>query len=397
MHMFERRYGSNAKMRVTILKAGVTDEAASADWTPAVGDVTVSKDGGAAANITTLPIAIVMGHGAVWEFQLSTAESQAAEIVINICDAATKAVQDTAISISTFGHPLSGQAFRDSLFSDTAVASANNSIQLPETCDIDPTDMVCTVFSAAALENVAVQGFDPETLIVTFVRDLSNTPIDPVTFAFYPLGLTAATDYATAQNASDELAALNTLANAVADVQGDVDNIQTNQLPPALTADGNLMVDALRIGGVTQTGRDLGAGVLVADKTGFSLSPAANIAVFSAPLASLTANGSIGLFLATQLDATMSSRATPAEVYNSCLQVIDDDEYNEPPQETPPSTATLAYKINYCFKFLINPKLQNPNEMQVFNSDGSRVDHKQAVTVDDVAQVATRGRFFSGP
>lgn len=97
---FIRKYGTAAKVRIPVVKASSADFAVSGDWTPATGDVKISKDGGNVANITTLPVAV----GALWEFAISATEMQAAEITIQVVDAATKAVQDQAVSIITFGN-----------------------------------------------------------------------------------------------------------------------------------------------------------------------------------------------------------------------------------------------------------------------------------------------------
>lgn len=102
MSQYLRQYGVAAKVRVAMTKRAVVDFAVAADWTPATGDVKVSKDGGAIANITTLP-AVITSSG-MWEFSLSATEMQAAEITITVIDSATKAVEDKYISICTYGN-----------------------------------------------------------------------------------------------------------------------------------------------------------------------------------------------------------------------------------------------------------------------------------------------------
>ncbi len=96
-----RQYGVAAKFRAPMTKRSVLDLAVSADWTPATGDVKISKNGGAIANITTLP-AVISGS-AMWEFSLSATEMQCAEATITVIDSATKAVEDALFSIITFG------------------------------------------------------------------------------------------------------------------------------------------------------------------------------------------------------------------------------------------------------------------------------------------------------
>lgn len=104
--MFQRKYatGTGADIHIPIIKVGVVDYALSADWTPVAGDVKISKDGGAAANIGTLPTALTMGNTAIWKFVFSNAELTAARIVVTVADATTKAVEDQTIIIETYGN-----------------------------------------------------------------------------------------------------------------------------------------------------------------------------------------------------------------------------------------------------------------------------------------------------
>src|SRR5262245_5695037 len=113
-----RKYGVATHIYVPIIKRAAVDFAVSGDWSPAAGDVKISKDGGAAANVTNLPIAITMGNGAIWDLSLTATELQAAKIVITVVDSATKAVEDQCIVIETFGNAsaeLSGIDFTDSV------------------------------------------------------------------------------------------------------------------------------------------------------------------------------------------------------------------------------------------------------------------------------------------
>lgn len=91
---------SGTHIRVPVVKAGVQDFAASGDWTPAAGDVKLSKDGGTQANIGTLP---TYTNGA-WEFQLTGTELTCKQLEIMVVDAATKAVEDQCVIVETYGH-----------------------------------------------------------------------------------------------------------------------------------------------------------------------------------------------------------------------------------------------------------------------------------------------------
>lgn len=104
MGAFLRKYNaatsSGTHIGLPMIKAGSSDFAVSADWTPAAGDVKVSIDGGTQANIATLP-AYTNGQ---WIFQLSGAETTGKSIRVAVVDAATKAVEDQFFVIETFGH-----------------------------------------------------------------------------------------------------------------------------------------------------------------------------------------------------------------------------------------------------------------------------------------------------
>lgn len=102
--MFISKYGVARHIYIPIVKRAVVDFAVGADWTPAAGDVKISKDGGAAANVTNLPTAIAMGNGAIWDFSLTATEMQAAQVMVTVADSATKAVEDQSFVIETHGH-----------------------------------------------------------------------------------------------------------------------------------------------------------------------------------------------------------------------------------------------------------------------------------------------------
>lgn len=109
--MFLNKYGVARHIYIPIIKRGVVDFAVGADWTPVAGDVKISKDGGAAANVTNLPTAITLGNTAMWDFSITATEMQAAQIHISVADSATKAVEDTMFIIETYGNASGQHAF----------------------------------------------------------------------------------------------------------------------------------------------------------------------------------------------------------------------------------------------------------------------------------------------
>lgn len=101
------KYGTQSDIRFSMVKRAVVDLAVSADWTPAAADSAISKDGGNYAD-TTNTVAVVGGSPtrsvAGWKLTISSTEAQAAELNIQIVDAATKAVEDNFIAVYTYGN-----------------------------------------------------------------------------------------------------------------------------------------------------------------------------------------------------------------------------------------------------------------------------------------------------
>jgi hypothetical protein len=104
--VFLRKYasGTGADLYIPMVKRAVVDFAVSADWTPAAGDVKVSLDGAAAANIATLPVAVTMGNTAMWKFVFSNSELTCKYLSVTVADSATKAVEDAMFVVETYGH-----------------------------------------------------------------------------------------------------------------------------------------------------------------------------------------------------------------------------------------------------------------------------------------------------
>lgn len=108
---FLTKYNVARHIYIPLIKAGVNNHAVSADWTPAAGDVKISKDGGATANVTNLPTAIAMGNSTIWDFSLTATELSAAQIMVIVADSVTKAVEDDGFIIETYGNASAEHVF----------------------------------------------------------------------------------------------------------------------------------------------------------------------------------------------------------------------------------------------------------------------------------------------
>lgn len=143
----ERKYGAAATILFPMIKAGETNFATGSDWTPVAADTQISKDEAAFGNTTNTPSH--EGNG-MWSLSLTATEMQAARIMITVVDAATKAVEDQAIIISTYGNA----SAQHELDRDVPRVSA----------DVDAINGSTT--AAADLEDLVLNGYDSDDNVV---------------------------------------------------------------------------------------------------------------------------------------------------------------------------------------------------------------------------------------
>ena len=105
--------------------------------------------------------------------------------------------------------------------------------------------------------------------------------------------------------------------------------------------------------------------------------------------------GTLGAAEIPNLDAAVSTRATPAQVNTEVLDVLNVDTFAEPPQEAPPATASLVKKIGYIYKAFRNRITQTSTQFTVYNDDAITVGHK--ATVSDDGTTFDRGEVATGP
>lgn len=98
---------------------------------------------------------------------------------------------------------------------------------------------------------------------------------------------------------------------------------------------------------------------------------------------------------ASNLDAAISTIATPAQVKTQVVAALNTDTYAEPAQGAPTATTTLVNKIGHLYKYLRNRVTVTATTISVFNDDAVTVDHKS--THSDDGTTYDRGEFASGP
>lgn len=119
MGAFLRKYGAAATIDGLVLIAG-NDTDYKSSPTLAAGDAKVSKDGGALANLATLP-AVTPAASRLVRISLSSTEMEAARVVILLVDQTTPHEwEDQLVIIETYGHAGAAHAFD----LDTAVPEA---------------------------------------------------------------------------------------------------------------------------------------------------------------------------------------------------------------------------------------------------------------------------------
>jgi len=322
--MFLSKYGEARVIEIPVIKRAVVDFAVGADWTPVAGDVKISKDGGAAANVTNLPTALVMGNGAAWIFSLTATEMQAARVLVTVVDAATKAVEDQSFIIETYGNAAAQHAFDldtasvaqtgdaftrlgapagASVSADVAGVQAdtdNIQTRLPAALDtgrIIAKAEVVTDKSGYALSAAGVQAiWDALTSALTTAGSIGKLLVDNVNFSLTAIAAFIDTEVSAIKAKTDQLTF--TIANKVdSSIQAAGDFAQA--------AADKVWASATR--------------TLTAFSFAVDLSAAATQAVWDKLTSALTVVGSIGKLLVDNINATVGSRATQTSV-----DVIDD-------------------------------------------------------------------------
>ena len=107
------------------------------------------------------------------------------------------------------------------------------------------------------------------------------------------------------------------------------------------------------------------------------------------------AAGAITSSEAPNLDAAITSRATPAQVNTEVVDVITVDTITLPGQAAPPLTPTLEETLAWLYKNFRNRKTQTATQWSLLADDESTVDSK--ATVSDDATTAIKQEIVTGP
>lgn len=146
-----RKWGVAASFVFPLIDAGAVDFEAT-PVTFVAADCQVSKIGAAFANTGCIPWHI--GNG-IYAASLNATEMQAARLVITIIDSATKAWEDQAIVVSTYGHATSAQHAFDLDLATQSVTTTSISASAIGASQIATSAIDQSNFSTAAANRVA--------------------------------------------------------------------------------------------------------------------------------------------------------------------------------------------------------------------------------------------------
>ncbi len=336
MSTFLRKYGAATHIYLPIVKRAVVDFAVSADWTPAAGDVKISKDGGAAANVTNLPTAITMGNTAMWDYSLTATEMEAAQVMVTVADSATKAVEDQFFIIETYGH-----------------ASGQHAVDLDDGVRAGLT----------ALPNVAFAG----------VGGLDSPIVDTGTAQ-----AVAATSITLAAGAPSTMLEKNIV-----------------RIKSATTGAGqlNVIVDyntTTKVADLQDTWEVTPTGTIVYEVLKYSsgVDPATPEDVAEAVSTNFDAAGCARI-------ENINTKVGEIDVVTEALLALLNDARAEPAQGAPAVNANLVTKIDYLYKAWRNKKEQTATQESIYNDAGAVVDHKR--TDSDDGTTLVKGEVATGP
>lgn len=352
--------------------------------TLAAGDFKVAVDDAAPANPATLP-AVDADFTRRVKVILSASEMNGGNITFIASDAAGAEWCDLTINIQTTARQVDDLAFPTTSGRSLDVTATGAAGVDWANVENQGTTVGLTATTVAAVTTAAA---------VTTVNGLAANVITAASMA-----ADASAEIADAVWDEDATAhqTQGTFGQAIGDPAADTNTIYKAVVTDA--AGATVGVDVVAVKSDTaailaDTGTD-GVVVAAASKTGYALSSAGIQAIWDALTSALTTAGSIGKLLVDNINATISSRATPAQVNTEVVDALATDTYAEPGQGAPAATTTLAAKIGYLYKSWRNKKEQTSTTFSLYDDAGSTVDQKS--TVSDDATTATRGEIASGP
>lgn len=350
---------------------------------------------------------------------------------INNAAIATDAIGDAELAANAFTNSQLADSFRNELLSAngfnllTADSGTVNTLVDAELTQADDFfNGMIVVFTGGSNNGLArtITDFDAATDTLTLAPDLLVAVAAGHTYyiAFFP-GVVSRDGVGDADVKLWQAVSPNALVSGAVD--SDVSAIQANVITAASIATdaitaakiaanaigaSELATDAIgdaqiATGAIASTAFAAGAidaAAIAADAIGAS--ELATDAIGSAQLAISAINeirdailSDATTFAGANIDATISSRATPAQVNTEVSDVLKTDTITLPGQLAPPLTPTFEEALSWLYKVLRNRKTQTATQWSLLADDESTVDAK--ATVSDDATTAIKQEIVTGP
>jgi len=211
--------------------------------TLAIGDVKVSTDGGAFANITTLPV-VTPAAGRAVKVDLSAAEMNGDNIIVTFVDAVGAEWSDLLVNLQTSARQIDDLAFP---------ATTGRSMVVDVAGLIDATAVKVGPTGAGTAQTARDLGASVVAASVTAGVTVT-TNNDKTGYSLSAAAVQAIWDALTS--------ALTTVGSIGKRLVDNIDSVLSAiaaRLPTALTIDGNIKADTLRVAGTIQTAGDIPA------------------------------------------------------------------------------------------------------------------------------------------
>lgn len=378
--------------------------------TLAAGDVKVSKDNGATANITTLPAETPASSG-ILQVDLSATEMTADLVTIIFRDAAGAEWNDVAVNIAP-----------------STVQMADLSTKLDTIDDFLDTEIaaITTATTAASIRSavgLASANLDTQIGDIPTNAELatSQAAADDATLAAIA-ALSIPTAAAVADAVWDEDATAHqtqgTFGQAIGDPAADADSIwalvNTNldaavstRLPTSsytspLSSAGTRGALGMASANLdTQIATLATAAALAVVDDFLDTEVAAILAAVDTEIGTLQTsvndlptNAELATALAAADDAVLAAIAalnnlSAAQINAEVVDALATDTYAEPGQGAPGATVSLATKVNYLYAALRNKSTVTATEHRIFADDGSTVIVKRTLSDDATTFTST--------
>lgn len=345
--------------------------------TLAVGDVKVSIDGGALANITTLP-AVTPASSKLVKITLSQSEINGDNITIIFSDAAGAEWCDKTINLQTTARQIDDLAYpatsgRSIVVDASGLVDAN-------TVKVGPSGSGTAQTAGDIVANETTIAGYIDTEVAAIKAKTDNLPASPAATSDIPSAATVAAAVWDVDATGHQTQG--TFGQAIGDPGADTDTLF------ALVNTNLDTTVSSRLASASYTAPDNATITAIAGYVDTEVAAIKAVTDLLPDAGALTS-------IATAASITALHNLSAADVNAEVVDALNVDTYAEPGQGAPPATATLVQKIGYLYKAFRNKKTQTASTFSLFADDASTVDQK--ATVSDDGTTFTSGEVGTGP